>query len=70
MSEIEIVDAVKPAANMLKNVMTYHAGTTQMHSVDGEMAVMKMAEAFEAQEYKKAGMLYGAVLHEHMSSHV
>lgn len=28
MSEIEIVEAVKPAANMLKNVMTYHAGTT------------------------------------------
>ena len=41
-----------------------------MHSADGEMAVMKMAEAFEAQEYEKAGMLYGAVLHEHMSSHV
>ena len=48
MSEIEIVEAVKPAANMLKNVMAYHTGTIQMHSADGEMAVMKMTEAFEA----------------------
>lgn len=48
MSEIEIVDTVKTAANVLKSVMTYHAETTQMHSADGEMAVMKMSEAFEA----------------------
>lgn len=69
MSEIEVVDDLRTAANMLKNVMMYHAGSTELHSTKGEMIVMKMAEEFEAQEYQKAGMLYGALLHEHMKSH-
>ena len=48
MSEIEMVDSLGTAANMLKNVMIYHAGSTELHSAEGEMIVMKMAEAFEA----------------------
>lgn len=48
MNEIEVVDSLAVAANMLKKVMIYHAGTTDLHSSEGEMIVMKMAEEFEA----------------------